>query len=69
MNESLTKRGFGRVGKPQKRARGSAESAASKGEGLELFIAPLGKTSHFIAVAITDTSGMTYTAPTVTELQ
>ena len=30
---------------------------------------PLGKTSRFIAVAIPDTSGMTYTAPTVTKLQ
>ena len=30
---------------------------------------PLGKTSHFIAIAILDTSGMTYTAPMVTELQ
>ena len=28
----------------------------------------LGKTSHFIVVAIPDTSGMTYTAPTVTKL-
>ena len=30
---------------------------------------PLGKTSRFIAVAIPDTSDMTYTTPTVTELQ
>ena len=30
---------------------------------------PLGKTSRFIAVAIPDTSGMTYTTPTVTKLQ
>ena len=29
---------------------------------------PLGKTRHFIAVAIPDTSYMTYTAPMVTEL-
>ena len=30
---------------------------------------PLEKTSHFIVVAIPDMFGMTYTTPTVTELQ
>ena len=46
------------------------ESAASKGGGLGGIYSPLEKTSHFIAVAsIPDTSGMTYTTPTVTELQ
>ena len=40
LDESLTKREFGRVDKAQKRARGSAESVASKGGGLGVFIAP-----------------------------
>ena len=43
----------------------SAESAASKGGGLGVFITPLEK----LAVAIPDTSGMTYTVSTVTKLQ
>ena len=41
LDHTLTKRGFGRVGKAQKCARGTAESPASKGWGLEVFIAPL----------------------------
>ena len=43
LDESLTKRGLESVCKAQKRARGSTESAASKGEGLGVFIAPLKK--------------------------
>ena len=42
-DESLTKRGMESVCKAQKHARGSAESAASKGGGLGVFIAPLKK--------------------------
>ena len=58
LDESLTKRGLESVYKAKKRARGSAESAASKGGALEKLV-----------VAIPDTSGMTYTAPMVTKLQ
>ena len=43
MDHTLTKRGFGRVGKAQKRVSVSAESAAFKGGGLGVFIAPLEK--------------------------
>ena len=50
LDHILTKRGFGRVGKAQKYDRKSAESAASKGGGLGVFIAPLEK----LAVAIPD---------------
>jgi len=41
LDHTVTKRGFRRVGKAKKCARGSAESAASKGGGLGVFIAPL----------------------------
>jgi len=41
LDHTLTKRGFRRVGKAQKHARGSAELAASKGGGLGVFIVPL----------------------------
>ena len=41
LDHTLTKRGFGRVGKAQKHSRGLAESAASKDGGLGVFIAPL----------------------------
>ena len=41
LDNTLTKRGFGRVVKAQKHARGSAELADSKGGGLGVFIAPL----------------------------
>ena len=57
MDHTLTKRGFGRVGKAKKCVYKPAESAASKGGGLGVFIVPLEK----LAVAIP--------APTVTELQ
>ena len=43
LDESLTKRGLESVCKAQKYARGSAESVASKGGGLGVFIAPLEK--------------------------
>ena len=43
LDHTLTKRGFERVGKAQKRVYVSAESAASKGGGLGVFIAPLEK--------------------------
>ena len=43
MDHILTKRGFERVGKAQKRVYKPAESAASKGGGLGVFIAPLKK--------------------------
>ena len=72
MDHTLTKRGFGRVGKTQKRVLQPAESAASKGGGLGVFITPLEKLVIFIAVAIPcipNMSGMTYIAPTVTKLQ
>ena len=65
LDHTLTKRGFRRVGKAQKHICVPAKLAASKGGGLGVFIAPMEK----LAVAIPDTSGMTYTAPTVTELQ
>ena len=41
LDHTLTKRGFGRVGKAQKRVCVWAELAASKGGGLGVFIAPL----------------------------
>ena len=41
LDHTLTKRGFGRVGKAQKRVCVSVDSAASKGGGLGVFIAPL----------------------------
>ena len=52
MDHTLTKRGFGRVGKAQKHVYKPVKSAASKGGGLGVFIAPLEK----LAVA---TFGMT----------
>ena len=71
LDQSLTKRGLESVCKFQKRICLSAESVASKGGGLGVFIAPL-KTSRFLVVAkpdIPDTFGMTCTAPMVTELK
>ena len=41
LNQSLTKRGLESVLKAQKRVRVLAESVASKGGGLGVFIAPL----------------------------
>ena len=43
MDHTLTKRMFGRVGKAKTHVLQPAESAASKGGGLEVFIAPLEK--------------------------
>ena len=68
MDESLTKRGLESVCKAKKCARGSTESATSKGGGLGVFIASLEKLAVAI-LDIPDTSGMTCTAPTVTELK
>ena len=47
-DQTLTKRGFERVGRAKKHVLQPVESAASKGEGLGVFIAPLKK----LAVAI-----------------
>ena len=47
LDQSLTKRGFGRVGKAQKHVLQLAESAASKGGGLGVFIALLEKLAIF----------------------
>jgi hypothetical protein len=41
LDQSLTKRGFGRVSKAQKCIGEPTELAALKGEGLEVFIATL----------------------------
>ena len=43
LDHTLTKRGFRRVGKAQKHARGSTKLAASKGGGLGVFIVSLEK--------------------------
>ena len=47
LDHTLTKRGFGRDGKAQKGVGSPAESAASKGGGLGVFIAPLKNLSLF----------------------
>ena len=47
LDQSLIKRGFGRVGKAKKRVGSPAESGASKGGGLGVFIAPLEKLAVF----------------------
>jgi len=47
LDESLTKRGLESVSKAKKHARGLAESAASIGGGLGVFIASLEKLAVF----------------------